>query len=294
MRKKNLDVNSVKFSVLMSVYYKETPEFLDLSLKSVLIDQTVVPSEVVLVKDGPLTNDLEMVLSNYLSLFPKIIKIVALEENVGLGKALQIGLEHCKYDLVMRMDTDDIAVKNRFELQLAYMLTHKNVSAVGGYIGEFENDINEELRVKTMPCNYDDLLKYAQFRNPLNHMTVCFRKKDILEVGNYKPLYYLEDHYLWARLIIAGKKIENIPEILVYARIGNGFNARRGNKKYISGWRYLQKYMYDNKFIGLIKRERNMLGMYAMVYVPSGVRGFLYNNVLRQKKNRRVKEEVEN
>lgn len=289
MKKKNVDVTKTKFSVLMSVYYKENPSFLDLSLESILINQTVIPKQVVLVKDGPLTNELELILNKYCEMFPRIMKIISLKENVGLGNALQIGLEHCKYDLVMRMDTDDIAVNNRFELQLKYMLSHKKVSAVGGYIGEFENDLNEELRIKTMPCSYKSVLKYAEFRNPINHMTVCFRKKDILEVGNYKPLYYLEDHYLWARLIVAGKKIENIPEILVYARIGNGFNDRRGNKKYIAGWKYLQKYMYENKFINLVKKNRNMLGMYAMVYVPSGVRGFLYDNVLRQRKRKKRK-----
>jgi len=283
MRKKNLDVNSVKFSVLMSVYYKETPEFLDLSLKSVLIDQTVVPSEVVLVKDGPLTNDLEMVLSNYLSLFPKIIKIVALEENVGLGKALQIGLEHCKYDLVMRMDTDDIAVKNRFELQLTYMIKHPDVSVVGGKIGEFLESPDEELRIKDMPIEYQDVVKYSKFRNPLNHMTVCFRKKDVLEVGNYQPMLYLEDHYLWARLLVAGKKIANLSDLLVKVRIGNGFYERRGTNKYLIGWKELQQYLYENKYINYFQKMRNKTGMIVIVYCPEWFRKVLYDKVLRSR-----------
>lgn len=271
------------FSVLMSVYYKEKPEFLDLSLKSILIEQTVVPTEIVMIKDGKLTNELEKVIKKYTKKFPDIIKTYAFEENRGLGQALQTGLEYCKYDIVMRMDTDDICVPNRFELQLEYMKKNKDVSAVGGYIGEFVDEPTEKLRLKTMPLKYENVKKYSKFRNPINHMTVCFRKSDVLEVGNYQPLYYLEDHYLWSRLLVAGKKIENIPEILVYARIGNGFNARRGNKNYIAGWKVLQKFLYDNKYINFWEKTRNLLGMYVFVYVPPMFRTFIYNNILRER-----------
>ena len=127
------------------------------------------------------------------------------------------------------------------------------------------------------------MLKYAKFRNPINHMTVCFRKKDILEVGNYQPLFYLEDHYLWSRLLVNNKKIENISQILVYARIGNGFIDRRGSKNYIDGWKKLQSYLYKNKFINYFEMKRNLLGMYFMVTIPSSWRKFLYDNVLRKK-----------
>ena len=221
-----------KFSVLMSVYFKENPNYLDLSLKSILIDQTILPTEVILIEDGKLTDELDNIILKYKNKFPKILKIYPFKNNQGLGKALEIGLKKCKYNIVMRMDTDDIAVKNRFELQLNYMKLHRDVSACGGFIAEFDKDpYTEELRIKKMPLNYQEVVQYAKFRNPLNHMTVCFRKKDILDVGNYQPLFYLEDHYLWSRLLVNGKKIENIPEVLVYARIGDGFLERRGNKK---------------------------------------------------------------
>ena len=276
------------FSVLMSVYYKENPKFLDLSLKSVLIEQTVIPTEIVMIKDGKLTNELEKVIKKYTKKFPDIIKIYSFEENRGLGQALQSGLEYCKYNIVMRMDTDDICVPNRFELQLDYMKKHKDVSAVGGYIGEFIDEPNEELRIKKMPLKYEDVKKYSKFRNPINHMTVCFRKNDILEVGNYQPLHYLEDHYLWSRLLVTGKKIENISQILVYARIGNGFNARRGSKNYIAGWKFLQNFLYKNKYINLYEKTRNVIGMYTMVYVPPALRTFMYDNILRERKKEKI------
>ena len=183
----------------------------------------------------------------------------------------------------MRMDTDDICVPERFEKQIEYMNKNKDVTIVGGFIGEFKESLDEELRLKQMPTTYQDVVKYAKFRNPLNHMTVCFRKKDILEVGSYQPLFYLEDHYLWSRVLVAGKKIENIPEVLVYARIGNGFEERRGNKKYIAGWKKLQKYLYDNKFINLFQRIRNLLGMYVFIYAPGDIRSFFYSKILRKK-----------
>ena len=277
------DSKKTKFSVLMSIYFKEQPEYLDLCLRSILVDQTLLPDEIVMVKDGKLTKELEKVLLKYDKKYPNIFKFIPLEENVGLGKALQIGLKECSYDLVMRMDTDDVCVPNRFEKQIEYMKKNRGVAIVGGYIGEFKENIDEKLRLKQMPISHEDVVKYAKFRNPLNHMTVCFRKKDILEVGSYQPLFYLEDHYLWSRMLVAGKKIENIPEVLVYARIGNGFEQRRGNKNYIAGWKKLQKYLYDNKFINLFQRIRNLLGMYVFIYVPGDVRSFFYNKVLRKK-----------
>lgn len=271
------------FSVLMSIYYKEDPKALQLCLDSILKNQTVVPNEIVLVKDGPLTKELDKIIDTYDKKYPKIFHIIPLKQNGGLGSALQLGLTKCKNEIVMRMDTDDICVNNRFALQLQYMEKHPEVSIVGGYIGEFQFDPSEELRVKAMPCTFEEVKKYAKFRNPLNHMTVCFRKSDILEVGNYQPVDYLEDHYLWARLLANGKKIENIPEVLVYARIGNGFEERRGSKKYITGWKMLQNYMYDQKLINGFEKVRNMMGMYAFIYMPSGLRKFLYKTVLRKK-----------
>lgn len=272
-----------KFSVLMSVYYKETPKFLDLSLKSILEEQTLKPTEVVLVKDGKLTSELDEVIEKYRKTYGKQMNVVSLKKNQGLGKALQIGLEKCKYDLVARMDSDDISVYNRFEKQIDYMEKHPNVTAVGSYIGEFENNTDEPLRLKKIPVTYDEILEYAKMRNPMNHVTVCFRKKDILEVGSYQPLQYLEDHYLWARLLAAGKILQNIPEILVCVRVGNGFTSRRGSRSYIAGWKKLQNYLYEHHLINRFHKMRNIMAMYAMVYMPRWCRSLLYNYVLRTK-----------
>lgn len=272
-----------KFSVLMSVYHKEKPENLDISLKSIIVDQSCVPDEVVLVQDGPLTDELNKVVDKYKKKYGKILKVVPLKECGGLGNALRVGLSKCKYDLVARMDSDDVSVPNRFKVQIDYMTKHPEIAACGGFIGEFENDPNEPLRLKKIPITYEEIRKYAKLRNPMNHVTVCFRKKEILEVGGYMHLQYLEDHYLWARMLAAKKIMENIPQILVRVRIGNGFTSRRGSKLYIKGWKKLQKYMHKNKLINFYQRCRNVLAMYAMVYMPPSFRNILYNNVLRSK-----------
>jgi glycosyltransferase involved in cell wall biosynthesis len=94
------------FSVLLSVYYKENPLYFRISLDSIF-NQTVLPTEIVLVKDGPLTSELDTVIEEYKLKYP-ILKILPLIKNVGLGKALNEGLKYCSYELVARMDTDDI------------------------------------------------------------------------------------------------------------------------------------------------------------------------------------------
>ena len=272
-----------KFSVLMSVYVKEKPEFFDLALESITSKQTIMPDEIVIVKDGPLTKELDLIIKKYMDKYKNLFHIIPLEKNMGLGYALNIGLEQCKNEIVMRMDTDDISLSDRFEIQLKFMNEHKDVIAVGGSIAEFKEDyINENKRIKEMPLTSNDIIKYSKFRCPINHMTVCFRKSEILKVGGYKPLLYVEDYYLWARLLVNNKKLANIPEILVNVRIGNGFNKRRGQKKIISSWKILQKYMYENKFINYFEKERNMLGVRCIVYAPSCIKDFLYKKYLRK------------
>lgn len=276
--------NQEKFSVLMSVYYKEEPKFLDLALSSILKEQTLIPNEVVLVEDGPLNKELYEVVDKYKKAYPNILKVYPLEKNGGLGPALNYGLSKCSNELIARMDSDDVSCKDRFEKQISYLSNHPEISVLGGAISEFEEDPNVRVRLKAMPKSYEEVKKYARFRNPVNHVTSCFRKTDIESVGSYKDMFYLEDHYLWSRLLVNKKKIENLPSVLVCVRIGNGFLDRRGNKKYIEGWKKLQNYLYENKFTSYFEKQRNMLGMYVITYSPKWVRSLLYSKVLRSKK----------
>ena len=270
-----------KFSVLISVYFKETPKFLEKALDSIL-NQTLKPDEVVLVKDGILTKELEEIISVEKDKFNKNnigFVCVQLENNMGLGIALQRGLEKCKYDYVARMDADDIAADTRFEYQLKYMNEHKDISVLGGYIDEFSVE-GEVIRTKMMPLTYKDLYKYGKYRNPLNHMTVFFRKKNVLDVGGYKPLKGLEDYYLWCRMLSGGYKIANIDKVLVHARLGN-FENRRGGFEYFKTYiklRILQKRL---KYTNLAEFIVATILTALITLSPKNLRGGLYK-VLRK------------
>ncbi len=272
------------FSVLMSVYYKEQPEFFDLALDSILVHQSVPPNEFVLVCDGGLTDGLESVITKYKELFPDILKVYR-KENGGLGKALNFGLDKCSYPLVARADSDDVCDCHRFEKQLAYMEAHPEIGISSTYIDEFETDWTKPLRVRTVPLDHEDIVKMVRFRNPFNHMTVMMKREQVLAVGSYQDVMFVEDHYLWLRATVNGVKMGNIGEILVHARVGKGMLKRRSNPQYITGWRVLNKYMRANGMIGWAGYLGNMIMVRLFVYTPPVIKDFLYNKILRKKVN---------
>lgn len=271
-----------QFSVLMSVYYNEQPSNFKLALQSILVNQTRIPDEFILVCDGPLNDGLDAVIDSYEKMYPSVLKVIRQKKNQGLGKALNIGLSMCTYDLVARADSDDVCAKNRFEVQTEFMKVHPEISIISSYIDEFEEDWKSPTKKKELPLLHEDLVEMSKFRNPLNHMAVMFRKSDILEIGSYRHIPYVEDYELWVRAIINGKRLANIDQVLVHARVGNGMVRRRGNKEYINSWKVLNNYMLANKMIGRLTMCRNMMAVRAFVYMPIGLREFVYKNVLRK------------
>ena len=227
-------------SVLMSVYKKENPAFLKTSLDSIYA-QTLKADEIVLIEDGKIPEALEAVISQY----PKI-HIVRLEKNVQLGRALEAGLKVCQHELVARMETDDIMMPDRLEKQYRFMTDHPEVASCGSDIAEFMEE-DTMLREKHMPTSPEELYRYGKKRNPLNHMTVMFRKSAIEAVGGYRHFPGLEDYDLWSRLLANGYQIANIPEVLVKARIGDRFASRRG------GWSYFKRYLQ-------LRKEQHRIG----------------------------------
>lgn len=274
-------MKNAAFSVLMSVYHKENPRHFDLSLESNLVKQTRLPDEMVLVCDGPLTEELDAVIQKYEALCPDVLQVYRLEQNVGLGKALSYGLEQCRYDYVARSDSDDICEETRFEKQLDFIVA-RELDVVSSYISEFEEDPAVPLRVKRLPLEHEELAQMAKFRNPINHMATMFRKSKILEVGSYQHLAYVEDYYLWVRAIVGGAKLGNMDECLVHARVGNGMEKRRGNRAYIASWRQLSRYMRKHRMINRWEYLKNMISVRAFVYMPTSLKSYLYNHVLRK------------
>lgn len=266
------------FSVLMSVYHKENPDFLNQSLESIY-NQSVQADEFILVEDGPLTKKLYEVISNYKKKI-KNFKIVKLEKNSGLGIALNEGIKKCSSTYILRADSDDICCKDRFKTQINFAKKNPNVDVFGSSIYEFQNSIKEDLRLKQMPTS-KEINKYIIKRNPINHMTACIKRESLIKAGNYLPMLLLEDYYLWVRMYNLNMKIDNIQKPLVYARIGNGFEKRRGNKTQIIGWKKLQSYMLENKIIDKKRYNKNIVNMYVMVFCPTFVRKMAYKFILR-------------
>lgn len=275
-----MDILSRKFSVLMSVYCKERPEFFDLSLESNLVKQTLRPDEFVLVCDGELTPELDAVIEKYQSMFPEVVKVYR-KENGGLGKALNYGLPKCSHSLVARSDSDDICVEDRFEKQVRYMEEHPEVGVVSSYIDEFDTDWTKPNNVKTLPLDHEELYERAKLRNPLNHLSVMMRKEVILGVGSYRHVPYAEDYDLWIRALVAGVKLGNVGQVLVHARVGNGMVERRGDKRCISSYKVLNGYMLDHGMIGMGRYMFNMMAISVFVYMPLGLKRFVYKNVFR-------------
>ena len=275
-------MSKIHFSVLLSVYSKEQGHFFDAALDSILIHQTRKPDELVLICDGPLTEELDAVVEKYTVLFPDIVKVYRLETNQGLGAALNYGLSKSSYEWIARADSDDICVENRFETQIAYLQEHPEIDIVSGYIEEFRENPQTPERLKTLPTQHSDIAKMAKKRNPINHMAVMFRKAAIMDAGSYLPLPYVEDYYLWVRAIAHGAKLANIGQILVHVRIGNGMEARRGNTQQIAGWYVINCFMLQHCMVNYFSFFVNMISICIFVYTPAKFKSLLYKFFLRR------------
>ncbi len=268
----------------MSVYYKEKASYLRDSINSML-NQTLEPDEIVLVKDGPLTEELERVLDEYRS--NTILKIVELKDNVGLGDALRIGLDHCRNNFVARMDTDDISETKRCEKQVCFLIENHNVSVVGSSIAEFVNSPDNIIAYKKVFENYDQIKRLMKYRNALNHPSVMFRKNDVVKAGNYKPWFLNEDYYLWIRMIQKGFILRNIKKPLVKMRITCDTYLRRGGWKYFMAQKRFMDYMLKNEICNEIEYIYNYVVRICIhLMIPNSLRKVIYIQVLRQKNNK--------
>lgn len=218
-----------EFSVLTSIYYKENPEWLREALDSVFA-QTLQPTEFVLVKDGPLTNELESVLAEYMQKYP-IFKVLQNETNLGLGLALQKGVEACSNEIIARMDTDDIIPSYRFEKE--YDAIEKGNDVVSCWSQIFIDDINNIVAIKKRPETHAEIVKLAHKRSPLCHAGTMFKKSAVLKAGNYQHCPLNEDYHLWVRMIMSGAKFYCVQKVLYYVRTNPDQISRRGGLKYL-------------------------------------------------------------
>lgn len=265
------------FSVLLSLYYKESPAFLRQSLDSVF-KQTLLPSEVILVKDGPLTSELDETINEYAMRYPRL-KIVPLAKNGGLGKALNEGLKHCSYELVARMDTDDICKPYRFEKQMDVFRKHPEYDVVGAWIEEFEEVSSNIRTVRKLPEFPEQLYKYGKKRSPMNHPCVMYKKSVVMKVGGYRK--FPEDYYLWGYMLRAGCKFYNIQESLLYFRFSPDMFRRRGGWKYALDEMQLQREFLRIGYIGYGRFMLNVIIRFVTRMMPNRIREMFYKGLLR-------------
>ena len=272
-----------KYSILMSVYYKENPEWLQYSIESML-KQTVPASEFVLVEDGQLTPELYSVIDKYEKENTGLFNIIKLEENVGLGPALRIGVEKCKNEYIARMDSDDYSVENRIEKQFEIYEKYPDLGLVGSNVEEFMNTIDNVNCHVILPEYQDEIFKFSKRRCPFRHPSLLYKKSEVLKAGNYRKYYLFEDYDIYVRMLRAGCKCYNIQEPLVYMRIGEDFFKRRGGIKYLKS---IMKFKNEQLKIGYFSFGdyiRTTVPHIVVCLMPNGLRDWVYRNLLRKRK----------
>ena len=267
------------YSVLMSVYKKEKPEYLKTAIESML-DQSVATNDFVLVCDGPLTDSLDEVISNFERTNPGLFNVVRLPENVGLAMALNEGLKHCKNEIVARMDSDDFSKPNRIEEELKAM-DENGADIVGTNVFEFNGDITRLTGARELPEFHEDIREFAKSRSPFNHPSVVYKKSKVELVGGYGKFDYFEDYYLWITLLQNGCKGYNVQEALLLMRAGDDLYLRRGGKEYAKCVIAFEKHLLSVGYISRFNFFTQTVGRVGVAVMPNKLREKIYKKKLR-------------
>ena len=269
-----------KFSVCMSVYHGDNAEFLKESIESLLI-QTRMPDEIVLVVDGPVGERINSIVSELEG--NELFNVIRLKNNSGHAIARQTGLDAAKHEYIAIMDSDDVAVSDRFEKQITFIDAHPEVDALGGQIKEFIGETSHVVGTRIVPLTDGDIKIYLKSRCPMNLVTVMLKKESVQKAGGYIDWYCEEDYYLWVRMVEQGMKFANLPDNLVNVRVGEEMYQRRGGMRYFKSEARLQKYMYKHGIISLPRYLYNVTGRFAVqVAMPNKVRGFVFQKMFRK------------
>ncbi len=268
----------MKFSVLISISPNERANNLECSINS-LTNQILQPNEIVIIKDGQLPQELVNILNDYKLRRPDLFNIIGFEQNKGLGVALNEGLLNCSYNIVARMDSDDICVPDRFKLQIQYLQDNPHIDIVGSYIAEFYQSIDNITGYRNVPLNDNDIKAFAKWRNPLNHMSVMFRKNAVLKAGNYSDMRHIQDYELWIRMIKSGCRFANLPLVLVFARTIQ--SDKKYNLNYFKYELIIQFKLYKLGFVNHFELVRNIVLRLILRLSQYNLGSILYLKFLR-------------
>ncbi len=268
------------YSVLMSVYIKEKPEYFKEAVDSIL-DQTVKTNDFVIVCDGPLTEGLNKVIADYVTTYSGLFNVYRLEKNMGLAKALNNGILQCKNEIIARMDSDDVSAPTRMEEQLKAM-REQQADIVGSNIIEFVGDISNTKNTREVPEEHGDIMRFAKKRSPFNHPSVMYRKTAVVQAGFYEDYRYFEDYNLWVTMLHQGFKGYNIQKNLVYMRAGEDMYKRRGGISYVGCIYRFNRHLRQIGFISMPSFLSGVIIRTAVSLIPNGVRSRLYKKILRK------------
>jgi glycosyltransferase involved in cell wall biosynthesis len=265
----------MKISALISVYNKDNPEYFKYALES-LNNQTLKLGEIVLVNDGPLNNKLEAIIKNFIKNSEIRVNRVPLTKNVGLGAALNEGIVKCKYSWILRMDSDDISHKDRLEKLVSELKSNPNIDVLGSHIEEIDEESNDHISYRKVKLDHSNILKDMKIRNPMNHVSVIFKKKSVIDSGRYPSFISFEDYALWSKMIGKGFIFKNLDECLVSVRVGRNMLNRRRGFFYMKQEFLMQKKLYENNIINYFEFTRNMFMRVVIRIFPNFVLKMLY------------------
>lgn len=271
----------LEYSVLMSVYSNERPEWLDIAVRSML-DQTVPPSEFVIVEDGPLTDGLYKVIETFETLYPGLFKTVSYPKNKGLGFALREGVKACTKSVIARMDSDDWARPERMEEQLSLM-DLSGLDMIGSQVVEFIESPDDPVALTDLPEGHDSIVAYSKRRNPFRHPPMTFKREKVLEAGNYRSEFlYFEDWDLFNRMLSIGCRADNIHAPLVAMRVSPDFYARRGGVAYLRHAWVFKSSQVSRGWFTVVDLAASFLPQVVVCLMPNALRGFVYVKLLRR------------
>jgi Glycosyl transferase family 2 len=273
-----------EFSLLMSVWAGDDPDFLETAFRSVVHEQTRPPDDIVLVQDGPVPPPLAERIAELIAASPTKAQVLALDDNVGLGIALDQGMAACAHDIVARMDADDIALPQRFEVQVA--VVERGVDLVGSALLEFGVDADDIVGKRVPPLDPDEIVRYARFHQPFNHPTVVYRRTAVEAAGGYRHLALMEDYLLFAKMIQQGSRVANVEEPLVLYRVGSGAYGRRGGVALLKSEWQLQRTLLGLGFTNRVQFARNVVVRGGYRLVPEAIRKVAYRRLIAPKGNR--------
>lgn len=269
------------YSVLMSLYKKENPQYLCLAIDSML-NQTVKPNEIIIVEDGPLTDELYQVVHNYQTKYPNIFKRVVNKKNIGLGLALNRGIKVCKNELIARMDTDDISKPTRCEKQLKRFEKNPELSIVGTWVDEFYKTPDKVVSTRKVPTQNKEIYEFAKRRSAFNHPAVMYRKSKVIENGGYSNLRRNQDIDLFGRMMFHGCMAENIGEALLFFRSNDDLAKRRKSWENTKSYIHTIKRFWEIGYASFSDYLLVLVAQSGMFILPVKLQHWVYKRFLRK------------